>query len=69
MVKLKEDWNLGYTTATLVLLLHFLGILKYYFQKHNNAFQFSEHVLMFQTSSSAIMNIIYVKIYKSGWYI
>ena len=28
-----------------------------YFQKHNNAFQFSEHVSMFQTSSSAIMNI------------
>ena len=24
---------------------------------HNNAFQFSEHVSMFQTSSSAIMNI------------
>ena len=28
-----------------------------YFQKHNNAFQCSEHVSMFQTSSSAIMNI------------
>ena len=26
-------------------------------KKHNNAFQFSEHVSMFQTSSSAIMNI------------
>ena len=30
---------------------------KNYFQKHNNAFKFSEHVSMFQTSSSAIMNI------------
>ena len=39
---------------TLIGALVFFNL---YFQKHNNAFQFSEHVSMFQTSSSAIMNI------------
>ena len=53
---IKQNRNWFYFNFYQMVLLHKLNdILKK--NTHNNAFQFSEHVSMFQTSSSAIMNI------------